>query len=149
MTNKILKICNRRPLVGAGGAYKRGDARRRTVPGFARKWEEMSPSRLKIVELFLKTTPRRHFWAIAMKQSCYLFSKIYFLLKFQPSRWTMAPSTPIFFWQSLNKLPQGGILEQLLWSKAAIRFQKYTTSSNFSLLRGPWLRPRPFSRFGH
>ena len=145
-----------------------------------------------------------------MKQSSYLFSKTYFVLKFQPSRWTMAPSRPIFSFRSLNKLgplvdnfkiaisgrahpaqdkfsqvwltsvnfkdnllqgngrtvdnpympvnakkkkwmqlPQGRILEQFLWSKAAIRFQKHTLSSNFSLLGGPWLRLGPFSRFGH
>ena len=39
-----------------------------------------------------------------MKQSSYPFSKTYFVLKFQPSRWTMAPSRPIFSFRSLNKL---------------------------------------------
>ena len=39
-----------------------------------------------------------------MKQSCYPFSKIYYVLKFQPSRWIIAPSRPDFSFRSLNKL---------------------------------------------
>ena len=48
-------------------------------------------------------TPRRHFRAIAMKQSCNLFAKIYFLLKFQLSRWSLAPSGSYFPFWSVNK----------------------------------------------
>ena len=55
-----------------------------------------------------------HFRAILIKQSCYPFSKICYVLKFQPSTWTMAPSRPIFLFWSINKSPKGGILEQLL-----------------------------------
>ena len=63
----------------------------------------MAPS-IPIFLFRLLTTPRGHFRAKAMKQSCYPFSKIYSLLEFQPSRLTMAPSRPIFSFPPLNKL---------------------------------------------
>ena len=57
-----------------------------------------------LVSITKQTTLRRHLRAIPMKQSCYLFSKIYYILKFQPSRWIMAPSRPDFSFRSQNKL---------------------------------------------
>ena len=57
-----------------------------------------------LVSITKQTTPRRHFRAITMKQSCYQFSKIYYVLKFGLSKSILAPSGPIFVFRSLNKL---------------------------------------------
>ena len=65
----------------------------------------MTPSRpVFLFQSLNKLPPRRHLRAIPMKQSCYPFSKIYYVLKFQPSRWTLAPKKPIFPFLLLNKL---------------------------------------------
>ena len=62
---------------------------------------------------------------------------------------TWKDHSSIFSFWSLKKLPQGDIVEQLLWSKALSNLQKYMSSSNFSFLGGPWLHRGPFSCFDH